>query len=194
MSIATLFGTRIATSLGALAIAGSLAGGTAVAANSGAEARTEAKDNPVRDIRHELRDATKAEREEIKDIRRQLADEYAKDAPDAERMEALHDAIEAKKAALADKRFEALMDMHDELDAKQREKVAERLAKGKPHKGKKDKANKGKAKGKDKAAKAERGERKGKDKAERGERGRKEAKRSTRAGNGKAKGKDKRPA
>ena len=60
MSIFTsLIGSRLVSGLGALAIAGSVAGGTVAAS---------ANDNPVREIRHELRDSTKAEREAIKQL------------------------------------------------------------------------------------------------------------------------------
>ena len=163
MSISTLFGTRLLTGIGALALTGTLAGGTAIA---GAPAKHE-----VRDLHHELRDDTKAEREEISALRKQLAAEYAKENPDENELRRLHEAIEAKRDAISDMRFEALLKMHDQLDAQQRERVAERIAgKGKPggkDKHEVDKAEKpdkrdGKAKDKDKA---ERGKGKGKDKA-----------------------------
>ena len=143
MSISTLIGTRLLTGIASLAVAGSLAGGTAMAAKGNA-------DKPGNELRHELRDQTKADRDEIKDLRKQLAAEYAKDQPDVEAMTQLHERIEAKRDGIETKRFTAFMDMHDELDAKQRERMAERLAKGK----------RGKAKGKDKANKGERGEHK----------------------------------
>lgn len=164
MSISTLIGTRILSGIGALALTGSIVGGTAMAS-------APAKDNPVRELHHELRDASKAERDEIKTLRKQLAEEYAKDSPDVAKMQQLHDAIEAKQDALRDMRCTALMQMHDELDAAQRARVAEHLAghegkgkhearadgkgkdgKGKPDKGKPDKAErKDDGKGKDKA-------------------------------------------
>jgi hypothetical protein len=152
MSISTLFGTRLLTGIGALALTGTLAGGTAIA---GAPAKHE-----VRDLHHELRDDTKAEREQISALRKQLAAEYAKENPDANELRRLHEAIEAKRDAISDMRFETLLKMHDQLDAQQRERIAERIAgKGKPDGKDKDKADKRDGKDKDKA---ERG--KGKDK------------------------------
>jgi Spy/CpxP family protein refolding chaperone len=196
MSITSLIGTRLLTGIGALAIAGSVAGGTVAASKAEHDA---AKDNPVRELRHELRDETKAERDAIVELRKQLAAEYAKDQPDAAKMERLHEAIEAKRAAIGDKRFEALMQMHDELDARQRERLAERMAgEGKKGKHAKDKGKHAKGKGKHAerdddergGANADRPERgKAKAKADRPERGKAKAK----ADKGKAKAKDRRP-
>ncbi len=174
MSISTLFGTRLLTGIGALALTGTLAGGTAIA---GAPAKHE-----VRDLHHELRDDSKAEREEISALRKQLAAEYAKESPDESELRRLHEAIEAKRDAISDMRFETLLKMHDQLDAQQRERLAERLAGKGKHEGKGkhdgkgkhevDKAEKpgksdkpdSKAKGKDKD-RAERGKGKHEDKA-----------------------------
>lgn len=157
MSISTLIGTRILSGIGALALTGSIVGGTAMAS-------APAKDNPVRELHHELRDASKAERDEIKTLRKQLAEEYAKDSPDVAKMQQLHDAIEAKQDALRDMRFTALMQMHDELDAAQRARVAEHLA---GHEGKGKHEARADGKGKDGKGKPDKAERKGKDKAER---------------------------
>jgi Skp family chaperone for outer membrane proteins len=146
MSISSLIGTRIFSGIGALALTGSILGGTAVAASP-------AKDNPIREMHHQLRDDSKAERDEIKDLRKQLADEYAKESPDLAKMASLNDQIEAKKDALREMRFDALMAMHDELDAAQRERVAEHLAREHgpkaEHDGKPGHEGKGKGKGKD---------------------------------------------
>jgi Spy/CpxP family protein refolding chaperone len=157
MSISTLFGTRLLTGLGALALTGTLAGGTAIAGETGK--------HEVRDLHHELRDNTKAEREEISALRKQLAAEYAKENPDTIELRRLHDAIEAKRDAISDMRFETMLTMHEYLDAKQREHVAERIAGKDKADGKDEGKGKPEGKGKDKD-KAERG--KGKDKAERG--------------------------
>jgi hypothetical protein len=156
MSISTLFGTRLLSGLGALALTGTLAGGTALAG-------APAKQHEVRDLHHEVRDSTKAEREEIKALRKQLAAEYAKENPDETELRRLHEEIEAKREHIGDVRFEALLSMHDKLDAAQRERLAERIAG-------KDKAHgKGKPDGKDKAERGKgKPDGKGKDKAERG--------------------------
>jgi Spy/CpxP family protein refolding chaperone len=160
MSISTLFGTRLLTGLGALALTGTLAGGTAIAGETGK--------HEVRDLHHELRDDTKAEREEISALRKQLAAEYAKETPDTSELRRLHDAIEAKRDAISDMRFETMLTMHEYLDAKQRERVAERIA-GKDkaeHEDKAERKDERKADGKGKPE--GKGKGKGKDKAERG--------------------------
>jgi Spy/CpxP family protein refolding chaperone len=142
MSITTLFGTRLLSGLGALAIAGSVAGGTAIAGDPARtdDAKGKGRGKEVAEARHELKDRIEPEREAIAELRRQLADEYAKADPDEAELQRLHDAISAHRDAISDMRHEVLVDMHDELDAAQRAKVAERIA-GK---------HEGKAKGKDK--------------------------------------------
>jgi hypothetical protein len=162
MSISTLFGTRLLTGIGALALTGTLAGGTALAG-------APAKQHEVRDLHHELRDNSKAEREEISALRKQLAAEYAKENPDASELRRLHEAIEAKRASISDMRFETLLSMHDVLDAKQRERLAERIAGKDKHEGKGKGKSEDKDKDKDVRGKGKPdGKGKGKDKAERG--------------------------
>ncbi|KIG12319.1 hypothetical protein DB30_01587 [Enhygromyxa salina] len=156
MSISSLIGTRLLTGIGALALVGGLAGGTAIAAKGDA-------DKPGKALRHELRDQTKAERDAIEDLRKQLAAEYAKARPNVTKMKQLHERIETKRDAIEDQRFAAFLKMHGELDAAERERVAARMAgKGKRGKGKHGKHAAGEGKpGKDKrVAKA------GKDKRE----------------------------
>ncbi|MFO7561168.1 MAG: hypothetical protein R6X02_00890 [Enhygromyxa sp.] len=152
MSISSLIGSRLVLGLSAFALSGSLVGSTAMAAKS---------NHPVQEIRHEVRDQSKAQREEIKQLRAEFAAEFAKDQPDADKLEQLQAAMDAKRAEISDLRFAALMKMHDELDAEQRARMAEKLA------GKADKGERGKAK----ANKAERG----KAKANKGERGKAKA-------------------
>jgi chromosome segregation ATPase len=148
MSITTLFGTRLLSGLGALAIAGSVAGGTALAGEPNeAAGKGKGKGNEVSEARHELKDRIEPEREAIAELRRQLADEYAKADPDEAELQRLHDAIQAHRDAISDMRHAALVDMHDELDAEKRAKVAERIA------GKDEGKGEGKAKDKAKSAK-----------------------------------------
>jgi hypothetical protein len=170
MSISTLFGSPLLAGIGALVLTGTLAGGTALAG-------APAKKHEVRDLHHELRDDSKAEREQISALRKQLAAEYAKENPDTTELRRLHEAIESKRDAISDMRFETLLSMHEHLDAQQRERLAERIGgKGKPDgKGKEKSDSKGKAdsKGKpDGKDKPEHGKDKakhdGKAKAERG--------------------------
>ncbi|PRP97130.1 Spy/CpxP family protein refolding chaperone [Enhygromyxa salina] len=154
MSISTMIGTRLLSGIGALALVGGLAGGTAIAAKGDA-------DKPSQELRHELRDQTKSERDAIKQLRSQLAAEYAKDQPDVSKMKQLHAQIEAKRDAIEAVRFGAFLAMHEQLDAAQRERVAARMAgKGKHGERKHAKADgeRGHAKAKDK------GKGKGKDK------------------------------
>jgi hypothetical protein len=171
MSISTLFGTRLLTGLGALALTGTLAGGTAIAGETGK--------HEVRDLHHELRDNTKAEREEISALRKQLAAEYAKESPDTIELRRLHDAIEAKRDAISDMRFETMLTMHEYLDAKQREHVAERIAGKDKADGKDERKDERKAERKAEPEGKGKPEGKDKDKAERGK------------GKSKGKGKDK---
>ena len=129
MSISTLIGSRLLSGIAAFAISGSLLGGTAIASQP---------DSPVREIRHEVRDQSKAQRDEIKQLRAEFAAEYAKERPDTAKLERLHASIEAKRDEINALRFAALMQMHDELDAEQRARMAEKLAgegkgKGKGH-------------------------------------------------------------
>jgi hypothetical protein len=144
MSITTLFGTRLLSGLGALAIAGSLAGGTAIAGNPSRsdEAKGKGKGREVAELRHDLKDQVGPERDAIADLRRALADEYAKADPNEAELQRLHDAIQVHRDTISDMKHAALVEMHDELTPEQRADVAERIAKGKGH---------GKAKGKDKA-------------------------------------------
>ncbi|WP_146155641.1 hypothetical protein [Enhygromyxa salina] len=202
MTISSLIANRLVTGLGALAIVGSLAGGTAIAAKPAPK-----NDNPVRELRHEMRDQSKAEREQTKELRKQLAAEYAKDKPNAAKMKRLHKKVQAKHAAAESQRFSAVLDIHDELDAKQRQRVAERMAaEGEPGKdkaGKRDKDKAGKRdkdkagkRGKDKAGKRDKDKAGKRDKDKDSKHAR--AERKGKPGKGKAhrpgKGKERRPA
>lgn len=150
MTISSIIGSRLLSGLAAFALTGSLIGATAMAAEP---------ENPVRELRHDVRDQSKAQREEIKQLRREFAAEYAKDRPDLRKLERLEAEIEAKRAEISKLRFGALMQMHDELDAEQRQKIAERMAReGKGHKQRGDGERDG-AKGKGKGKKADRGDR-----------------------------------
>ncbi|HVI01805.1 MAG TPA: periplasmic heavy metal sensor [Enhygromyxa sp.] len=180
MTISTLLGSRLLSGIAAFALTGSLVGGTAIAANP---------DSSIRELRHEVRDQSKAQREEIKQLRDEFAAEYAKERPDSEKLERLHAEIEAKRAEIQAMRFASLMQMHDQLDAEQRARMAERIAGG-HGKGPDEHDGKGKGHGKDKAkgkAKAERSDEAKDDAAERGKGKRETAER----GKGKGKGNDK---
>ena len=182
MTISTLLGSRLLSGIAAFALTGSLVGGTAIAANP---------DSSIRELRHEVRDQSKAQREEIKQLRDEFAAEYAKERPDSEKLERLHAEIEAKRAEIQAMRFASLMQMHDQLDAEQRARMAERIAGG-HGKGPDEHEGKGKGHGKDKAkgkAKAERSDEAKDDAAERGKGKRETAERGKGKGNDKAKAK-----
>lgn len=153
MSIASLIGTRLATGLGALAIAGSVAGGAAATEYAApergdrTEKRADREDGPLKAFRQDLREQTKADREAVEEMRRELAQEYAKDSPDTAKMERLFAAIEARQDAISETRFDAWVRVHAELTPEQRAKAAQRMAKGKGGKGK-GKGKHGKGKGK----------------------------------------------
>lgn len=154
MSIASLIGTRLATGLGALAIAGSVAGGAAATEYAApergdrTEKRADREDGPLKEFRQDLREQTKADREAVEEMRRELAQEYAKDSPDTAKMERLFAAIEAREDAISETRFDAWVRVHAELTPEQRAKAAQRMAKGKGGKGKHGKGKPGEGKGK----------------------------------------------
>lgn len=180
MMITSLFGTRLLTGIGALAIAGTLVGGATVAEASRDKAdradKVEKRDGAHKAFRDEVRDATQADRDAIQKLRKQLATLYASDNPDTAEMKRLHAQIQSHKANIAQTRFDALLDAHGEMTPEQREKVARHMAKEgkKGKKGKKDKkAKKGK---KDKQAKQAKQD--------------KDDRRPEQARRGKAKGKD----
>jgi len=171
MSIMNLFGTRLLTGLGALAIVGSVAGGTAIAGNpTGADkAKHEGMGPEVSAIRSELEQRVEPEREAIADLRRQLADEYVQDRPDEAKLARLHDAIEAHRETIGDMRQAALLDMHDHLTAEQRAKVAARMAGERGHGTRGDKAEGKRAgKGEGKAKREGEAKREGKPKRDAG--------------------------
>jgi hypothetical protein len=177
MSISSLIGTRLLSGIAAFALTGSLVGATAMAAQP---------DSPVRELRHDVRDQSKAQREDIKQLRAEFAAEYVKERPDTDKLERLQAEIDAKRSEISAMKFAALMQMHDALDAEQREKLAERMAKqgkGKHHGKKGDKGDKAKAERGDKAEretaakdkKGKKGKGKGKgDKANKGDKAKSE--------------------
>src|SRR5690606_21348435 len=86
MTISSLIGSRLLSGIAAFALTGSLVGGTAMAAQP---------DNPIREIRHEVRDQIETQRDEIKQLRAEFAAEYAKQSPDTAKLEQLQAAIDA---------------------------------------------------------------------------------------------------
>lgn len=87
---------------------------------------------------------TKADRAAIKDLRKQMADEWAKDRPSEATLESLAKKVAAHEQNIADRRMDAMMELHGVLDAEQRKQVAAQLMKGKDGKGKEGKGKKAK--------------------------------------------------
>jgi TolA-binding protein len=162
MSISSLIGSHLLSGIAAFALTGSLVGATAMAAGPS---------NPIAEIRHEVRDQSKVHRDEIKQLRAELAAEYAKDRPDAEKLEQLRAAIEAKRSEISELRFAALMQMHDQLDAEQRARMAEKMAHEGKRRGHADERGEGDGKGKPDVAERGKGKSDDKGKPDMAERG-----------------------
>lgn len=105
---------------------------------------TEQQERDIQAVFEQLRIDSKQDREAIRTLHEQLAAEWVKDKPDEKAMAKLHDKIAAHERNLADRRHEAMMELHALLSPEQRKQAAELLGK-----------RKGKGKGK---GKAERGE------------------------------------
>lgn len=71
----------------------------------------------------------KPEREAIRELREQLATQWKRDRPDEAELAKLADKIGAHERNIADRRMDAMLELHALLSAEQRAKVAERLLK-----------------------------------------------------------------
>lgn len=107
------------------------------------------QETAIRDVFVQARIDSKDDHEAIRELRRQIADEWVKDAIDEAKLDKLHERIATHERNIADRRHEAMLELHDLLSAEQREQVVELLAE---HAGKR-----GGKKGK-KGKKAEKGE------------------------------------
>jgi Spy/CpxP family protein refolding chaperone len=90
---------------------------------------TEAQKQDIGEVFKQLRVDVKPDREAIRDLRRQLAGEWAKDRPDEAKLAKLADKIAAHERNIADRRMEAMLELHALLSPEQREQVAEHLMK-----------------------------------------------------------------
>ena len=93
----------------------------------------------------------KPDRTAAKDLKKQLAREWVEDRPSEKVLAKLSTKIAAHERNIAERRLEAMLELHDLLDAQQRQKVAQHLMKGGKGKNKSKAKAKGKAKAKNKA-------------------------------------------
>lgn len=94
----------------------------------------------IKQVFEQMRIDVKTDRQTIRTLRKQLADEWVKDRPDEAAMAKLHDQIAAHERNIADRRHDAMMELHALLSADQRVKFAESMGK----KGKRGKKNRNK--------------------------------------------------
>lgn len=89
---------------------------------------SDAQEVAIRDVFVQARIDSKDDHEAIRALRRQLADAWAKDTIDEAELDALHERIATHERNIADRRHEAMLELHDLLSAEQREQVVELLA------------------------------------------------------------------
>ncbi|MFV8748941.1 Spy/CpxP family protein refolding chaperone [Nannocystaceae bacterium ST9] len=113
---------------------------------------SEQQDRDIRQVFEQMRIDVKPDRDAIRELRDQIAAEWVKDQPDEAKLAKLADKLAKHERNIADRHHEAMMELHDLLDAAQREQVVAMMAeRGHDHEGKGDKP---KAKKGDKANKA----------------------------------------
>jgi Spy/CpxP family protein refolding chaperone len=95
---------------------------------------TETQARDIEQIFEQLHVDSKPEREAIRELRRQLASEWKTDQPDERTLAKLADKIAAHERNVADRRMEAMLELHGLLTAVQREQVAEHLLEAGHHK------------------------------------------------------------
>ena len=107
---------------------------------------TDDQEVAIRDVFVQARIDSKDDHEAIRELRRQIADEWVKDAVDEAKLDKLHDRIATHERNIADRRHEAMLELHDLLTPAQREQVVELLAEhaGKHGDKKRKKGKKGK--------------------------------------------------
>lgn len=106
------------------------------------------QERAIGQVFEQMRIDVKPDREAVRELRGQIAQEWQKDKPDEAKLTKLQDRVASHERNIADRHHEAMMELHDLLDAAQREQIVALLAKhhkkgGKGGKG--DKAKAGKA-------------------------------------------------
>lgn len=93
----------------------------------------------LRAIFAEMREDAKGDHEAIERLRGQMKAEFAKDAPDEEKLRNLQAQIATHRNELASRRLDAMLDVHEVLDAEQRKSFMDMMEK---RRGKHDKRKK----------------------------------------------------
>ena len=75
----------------------------------------------------------KSDRTALKELKKQLAAEWIEDKPSERKIASLSAKMAAHERNIADRKLEAMIELHGLLDAKQRAKVAEQLMKRGKH-------------------------------------------------------------
>ncbi|NVB40761.1 periplasmic heavy metal sensor [Pseudenhygromyxa sp. WMMC2535] len=103
----------------------------------------------VKNIFDDLHDDVKPHRNAIEKLRKQIANEWAKSSPSKSKLRNYADKIANHERDIGRERVEAMMKLHNVLNASQRKKVADDVMQGHGHKGDKhgnDSPNSNKAK------------------------------------------------
>jgi Spy/CpxP family protein refolding chaperone len=95
---------------------------------------TEAQAAGIAQIFQQLHADIKPDREAIRELRQQLASQWRSDQPDERELAKLADKIAAHQRNVADRRMEAMLELHGLLTPIQREQVAEHLLSRSHHK------------------------------------------------------------
>jgi Spy/CpxP family protein refolding chaperone len=88
---------------------------------------TETQAGDIEQIFEQLHADTKPERQAIRELRQQLASEWKTDRPDETKLAKLAEQVAAHERNVADRRMEAMLELHAVLSPTQREQVAEHL-------------------------------------------------------------------
>ncbi len=118
----------------------------------------------MKQVRRELGTDLEADRQAIKELQSQIAAEFAKDKPDEKKMKRLYAKVDQHRDNMRDRTHDAMMELHALLTPEQRKQVADAMAKRGP------KALMGGGKGKGKGKKGKKGK-----KGEKGEKGERKA-------------------
>lgn len=92
---------------------------------------TDTQKEQLRAVMKEMREDIKPDREAIRDLRKKMGEEFAKEKPSEKQLRSLQAQIAKHHGEIADRRLDAMLEVHGLLDAEQRKKLAEKMAKGK---------------------------------------------------------------
>lgn len=129
-----------------LALAGVLLTPAVATAGKGGEAKldrmcsqiscTEQQHDAIARVFKQMRQDIKADRTAIRELREQMADEWQKPKVDELELAKLADKVAAHERNVADRRLEAMLELHAILTPEQREQVADQLLDGRGRGGK----------------------------------------------------------